>query len=266
MSRIPIDRASQPPSPSSSAGALTHTSASSSSPSLHSLPVLIALASKAEDALAEVVAAHRNYTTARGTRQHGALALAVAHAQHVLTALERLREQRERQRQQQQHTTSTATTTASSKEALVLHVRLDKIRMELRRALPRSVTALEEADGNSDAAAGGSSASAASTAAALRSLLHTRAMLSTELHKMDAAVQGLAGSGESLQQLHQSLHDVHSTMSTAQVMVRKLLTIQSRDDLILRVSAVLFGLVVAFIVVQRVGRFFPVTVYVAVDD
>ncbi|KPA76932.1 hypothetical protein ABB37_07311 [Leptomonas pyrrhocoris] len=255
-------------------------------PTFRSTPVLAALAHRAEHALQEVTAAHHAFVSNRTTRQHGALSLAVAHAQHVLKALETMREQRERQRQQQQqqqnrstlqprpvHPSRTAPSTtppppstvpAPSKEELMLYVRIDKVRIDLRRVLPRAVAAMEES-GNLDGGEG-SSRSAASTAAALRSLLHTRSMLSVELKKMDTAVHGLASSGESLAALHQSLQDVHSSMATAQRMVRRLLTVQSRDDLLLRLSAVLFVVVVLYVVAQRVFRFFPVTVYVTVGD
>lgn len=251
--------------------------------------VLIALTRRAEDALDDVAAAHHAFTAERTQRRHGALALAAANAQQLLRALEAVREQRERERgrhpahppppphqQQQPYPSRPASpavqSTAPTQEELQLYIRAEKLRLNLRRVLPRAVAAVEDADvvtGGTAAADGVSSASsrsAASTAAALRSLLHTRSMLSVELKKMDAAVQGIAGSSESLAALHQSLQDVHTTMETAQRMVRRLLTVQSRDDLLLRVSAALFVLVVLYVVAQRVFRFFPATVYVRVDD
>ncbi|KPI84402.1 hypothetical protein ABL78_6546 [Leptomonas seymouri] len=239
--------------------------------SLQSTPVLAALAHRAEQALKDVTAAHHAFMCSRTTRLHGVLSLAVSHAQHVLKALETVRDQRERQRQQQ-HPRATPTpvlphrrdTHPPSKDELALYMRIDKVRIDLRRVLPRATAAIEESD-NADGAAG-SSRSAASTAAALRSLLRTRSMLSVELKKIDTAVQGLSGSGESLAALHQSLQDVHSSLATARRMVRKLLTVQSRDDLLLRLSAGLFLLVVLYIVAQRVLRFFPATVYVPVED
>lgn len=257
----------------------------SPSPALRSVPVLTALAQRAEQSLRDVTAAHHAFLSSRTTRLHGALALAVAHAQQVLKALETVREERERQRQQQQKQpsasppasfTGIASPTAASqppvrdapapsKEELSLYVRIDKIRIDLRRVLPRAVAAVEDGD-SVDGGGSGSSQSAASTAAALRSLLHTRSMLSVELQKMDTAVQGLAGSGESLAALHQSLQGVHASMATAQLMVRKMLKVQSRDDVLLRVSALLFALVVFYVVAQRVLRFFPATVYVTVGD
>ena len=191
---------------------------------------------------------------------------AVAHAQHVLKALETVREQRHQSQQQQPSSSQhAAAMQPPSKEELQLYMRLDKVRIDLRRVLPRAVAVMEDFDG-AEGGGVGASRSAASTAAALRSLLHTRSMLSVELQKMDVAVQSLAGLGESLATLHQSLEDVHSSMATAQLMVRKLLTVQSRDDVLLRVSAVLFALVVLYVVAQRIFRFFPVTVYVTVGE
>lgn len=237
------------------------------SPSLRYPSVLAVLAHRAEQALADVAAAHHAFITANRTAQlHGALSLAVAHAQHVLKALETVREQRHQSQQQQPSSSQhAAAMQPPSKEELQLYMRLDKVRIDLRRVLPRAVAVMEDFDG-AEGGGVGASRSAASTAAALRSLLHTRSMLSVELQKMDVAVQSLAGLGESLATLHQSLEDVHSSMATAQLMVRKLLTVQSRDDVLLRVSAVLFALVVLYVVAQRIFRFFPVTVYVTVGE
>ncbi|KAG5510392.1 hypothetical protein GH5_06589 [Leishmania sp. Ghana 2012 LV757] len=256
-------------------------------PSLESAPplppkaaeVLVALTRHADRALRELITAHRAFVSNRTQRLHGALSIAVAHAQQVLRALEAVREQRERERHQLQQplrpsafpATQPASPPAESQtqrtEEHQLCVQLEKTRIDLRRELPRAVAEVEGADNISEG--GGTSASgrsAASAAAALRSLLHTRSLLSVELEKMDSVVQGLAGSSESLAALQQSLQNVHSSMETAQRMVRTLLTVQSRDDLLLRVSAALFALVVLYVVAQRVFRLFPATVYVAVGD
>ncbi|KAK7200690.1 Sec20 [Novymonas esmeraldas] len=240
--------------------------------------VCAALTRRAEQALRELHATHHAYAADRGQRQHGALSLAVAQAQQVLQALERVRDERERARRempQPQPRPAPASAgrapgasppppvTTTTLEDMQLHARMGKVRIDLRRVLPRAVAMVEDSDG----AGNGTSASgqsAANTAAALRSLLHTRSMLSVELRKMDAAVHGLSGSSESLAVLHQSLQDVHSSMEAAQRLVRSLLTIQSRDGALLRVSATLFVLVVLYVLAHRVLRFFPATVYVAV--
>ncbi|KAG5484722.1 hypothetical protein LSCM1_06542 [Leishmania martiniquensis] len=260
--------------------------AAAASPSLESVSplspkaaeVLAALTHHADQALCGLITAHRAFVSNRTQHLHGALSIAVAHAQQVLRVLETVREQRERDRHLRQQPLrpwiSPDTRPASppvegraqTKEEHQLCARLEKYRIDLRRVLPRAVA---EAEGADNIGEGGrtltSGRSAASAAAALRSLLHTRSMLSVELKKMDSAVQGLAGSSESLAALQQSLQNVHSSMEMAQRMVRTLLTVQSRDDVLLRVSAVLFTVVVLYVVAQRAFRFFPATVYVIVD-
>ncbi|AYU76799.1 hypothetical protein, conserved [Leishmania donovani] len=268
--------------------ALRAAAASPSPPSASPLPprtaeVLLSLAHRADQALHELITTHHAFVTNRTQRLHGALSIAAAHAQLVLRTLETVREQRERERhrvhqqlqQRSGSSASPATRTASpsvanrapTKEERQLYMRLEKARIDLRRVLPRAVAEVEDAENVTEGDVTSTSGrSAASTAAALRSLLHTRSMLSMELKKMDTAVQGLAGSSESLATLQQSLQDVHSSMEMAQRMVRTLLTVQSRDDLLLRVSAVLFALVVLYVVAQRVFRLFPTTVYVTLDE
>ncbi|CBZ24485.1 conserved hypothetical protein [Leishmania mexicana MHOM/GT/2001/U1103] len=268
--------------------ALHATAASPSPPSasplrLRTAEVLVSLTRRADQALHELITTHHVFVSNRTQRLHGALSIAVAQAQQVLRTLETVREQRERERHQvyqqlQQRSGSSAspaTRTASpsvenrapTKEEHQLYMQLEKARIDLRRVLPRAVTEVEDT-GNvtEDDVTSTSGGSAASTAAALRSLLHTRSMLSVELKKIDTAVQGLAGSSDSLAALQQSLQDVHSSMKMAQRMVRTLLTVQSRDDLLLRVSAVLFALVVLYVVAQRLLRLFPTTVYVTLDE
>ncbi|CAM38154.2 conserved hypothetical protein [Leishmania braziliensis MHOM/BR/75/M2904] len=242
--------------------------------------VLVALAHRADRAQRELITTHHAFVSSRTQRLHGALSIAVAHAQQVLRALEAVREQRDRERHQghQQRSGPSASPStqaappseesrAPTKEEHQLHMRLEKARIDLRRVLPRSVAEVEDTSNVCEGdRTSTSDQSAARTAAALRSLLHTRSMLSVELKKMDTAVQGLAGSSESLATLQQSLQDVHSSMEMAQRMVRTLLRVQSRDDLLLRVSAVLFVLVVLYVVVHRVFRLFPTTVYVTVAE
>ncbi|CAJ1007475.1 putative Sec20 [Leishmania naiffi] len=239
--------------------------------------VLAALAHRADQAQRELITTHHAFVSSRTQRLHGALSIAVAHAQQVLRALEAVREQRDRERHQQRSGPSASPSTqaappsaesrAPTKEEHQLHMRLEKARIDLRRVLPRSVAEVEDTSNVCEGdRTSTSDQSAARTAAALRSLLHTRSMLSVELKKMDTAVQGLAGSSESLATLQQSLQDVHSSMEMAQRMVRTLLRVQSRDDLLLRVSAVLFVLVVFYVVAQRVFRLFPTTVYVTVAE
>ncbi|GET86639.1 hypothetical protein, conserved [Leishmania tarentolae] len=240
---------------------------------------LVSLTYRADQALHELITAHHAFVSGRTPRLHGALSIAVAHAQQVLRTLEAVRGLRERERYQGQQrsdsSASASTQTASpseknqtpTQEERELCMRLEKARIDLRRVLPRAVAEVEDA--GSIAENNGTSTSdrsAASTAAALRSLLHTRSMLSAELKKMDTAVQGLAGSSESLVALEQSLQNVHASMEMAQRMVRTLLTVQSRDDLLLRVSVILFALVVLYIVAHRVFRLFPTIVYVTVDE
>lgn len=144
---------------------------------------------------------------------------------------------------------------------------MEQQRLDLRRALPRALAALEEPNGSSsgNGSSSSSTSAAADAAASLRALMHTRSLLSLELRKVKAAARQLSGAADAVDGLQQTLGDVHGAMEQAQLVVRRLLTVQSREDLVLRLSAAVFVAVVVFVLLQRVLRLFAAAVYVTVD-
>lgn len=264
------------------------TSTASSPPSWCSADVLGAVVLRARAATRDLVATHRAFASTPQSRTHGALAVAVSTAQQLLKALELIKEEQNRNRCAASPPSSNsiapsftklpmdatggndvqtgANHTSSNAEVLQQLIEAEKYRIELRRLLPRAVAAIEESDDGGGPAGSTSTRSAASAAASLRSLLQTRSLLSVELQKMDTATSGLASTTQSLHALQHSLTDVSTTMEAAEKAVRKLITIESRDDAILRLSILFFIVVLLYILLQRVGRFFPSSVYVTLDD
>ncbi|EKF39230.1 hypothetical protein MOQ_000547 [Trypanosoma cruzi marinkellei] len=171
-------------------------------------------------------------------RTHGALVLAVAAAQRVVKLLATVKEQQPLSRH-------------SAAAPVSLLMQLETHRIAIRRVLPAAVAAAEtkRSDG------------AADTVNALRSLLHTRSLLNLELRKVQGAVDELAGSSVPLEMLQGTLQDVNATVEVAQRLVRKLLSVKSTDDFVLRISVAIFLLVVAYILAQRLFGYFPTKIY-----
>lgn len=230
----------------------------------------------------ELSTAYQRFLEESTPRTHGALVLAVAQAQQLAKVLELIKAQQQQQRQSQAErslavptqpdappaengsftmTSSFSMPGGAVRPPAALLVQLDQRRLELRRVLPRAAGTLEEAESRMS---NGQSA-AADNAAALRSLLQTRSLLSVELQKVEGAVQELANSSETIQIIKRSLRNVHQTMEAAQRMVRQLLVIQSRDDLLLKLSMLCFFAAIGYVILQRVFRCFPVTRYVHAD-
>ncbi|KEG13636.1 hypothetical protein DQ04_00881040 [Trypanosoma grayi] len=202
-----------------------------------SVEFLSTLDRRAATAITELSRAVKSHQESHSHRTHGALVLAVAAAQRVEKLLGTVNEQ------QQQHQRAGH----SAVVPLSLLVQLKSHRAAIRRALPTAVAAAETSgsDGTADAVS------------ALRSLMHTRSLLGIELRKVQGAVDEIAGSSASLDLLQTSLQDVNATVEMAQRLVRKLLVVKSTDDIVLRISAAVYILVVVYIMAQRVFGFFP---------
>lgn len=219
------------------------------------------LTQRSQQLLDELASTQAAFTSGPCTRTHGAFAFAISQSQLLLRLLEGVRVRV----QQERHDSSHAGGGRSAEDRCTQSIspatlsQMEKKRRMLRKVLPHAVSLLEEANRGSGGAA------AADAAASLRSLMHTRRMLSLELEKVQTAAQQLSGSAESLGVVRQSLDDVHGAMESAQLAVRRLLTVQNKEDVVLRVSVVGFALVVCYILLQRVFGFFPTTVYVRVD-
>lgn len=209
---------------------------------------LEALDARAAAVLEEMAAAQHAFTADANDRTHGALALSVAKAHRVLRALDLLR-----WRQDQPGGAPGAGLPPRWRVAC------GRRRTELRRALPRAAALLEDVDRG-----GGGGADEA--AAALRSLVHTRSLLSVELQKVDAVVKGVAGGAESMTALRGALVETQGAMHAARAAVRQLLDVQSRDDLVLTITTVVFALTIALIVLHRLFGFFPVATYVSLSS
>nr|CCC95317.1 unnamed protein product [Trypanosoma congolense IL3000] len=205
--------------------------------------LLVTLDKRAAVTLSELNRAVKAHQENRVSRTHEALVLSISAAQRVIKLLTEVDEHMQRQKKQ-----------SSERHLPALHItllaQLDTHRAAIRRALPAAVAAVE---------AGGEE-SAAETASALRSLMYTRSILNMELRKVQGAVDELRGSSKSLEVLHTALQDVNATVELAHRMVGKLLSIKTVDDALLRVSVVVFILVLVYIVAQRVFGYFP-TVY-----
>ncbi|CCW60441.1 unnamed protein product [Phytomonas sp. EM1] len=254
--------------------------------------IIHAFDNRTQRSLRELLSTQRAYTAEPNVQNHGAFALAIAEARRLLLfsdslhlKLRKQQQQSKRKRRHQEqtadlpselpHSTSALEPLSSSGDVTIpdipsaLLLQLDERRQELRRRLSHSVSLLEEArhepgDPHRTAGPPTDDVGAADAAASLRSLLHTRTMLLTELQKVESTVQQLATSSETLGLVQHSLREVHAGMAQAQQLVRRLLAVQSRDDLLLRLSVVVFVTVVGYILLQRVGRFFPVVEYVTV--
>lgn len=216
------------------------------------------LRSRAQKIVDELPVVQRSYRSEPNSRTHGALTLAVSEAQHLSKLLDKMRVHWKQHRQRQHEQNAPGEGSTASVSSLRGWEVIEAVHVELRRALPHAVAALGETPSNQATAA-------ADTAAALRSLLHTRSMLLVEQNKVKAVVTQISTSAESLNVVNGALGEVEAAMQQAQHMVRRLLRVQSCDDVILRVSVVLFVLALAFVVLQRVFRLFPMTVYVEVD-
>ncbi|ORC88587.1 uncharacterized protein TM35_000162250 [Trypanosoma theileri] len=209
-----------------------------------SLEFITALEKRAAVVITDLNRALKSHQESRSQRTHGALVLAIATAQRVAKLLATVKEK------QQLHLHQSHAGSSLSPVPTALFVQLESHRAAIRRAIPLAVAAAETSGSDG----------AADTANALRSLLHTRSLLNVELRKVQGALDELAGSSESLEVLQTSLQDVNATVEMAQLLVRKLLSVKSTDDLILRASLVLFIVVVGYIIAQRIFGFFPVRI------
>ncbi|KAH9599804.1 Sec20 [Trypanosoma melophagium] len=215
-----------------------------------SLEFLTALEKRAAVVITDLNRALKSHQESRNQRTHGALVLAIATAQRVAKLLATVNE---KEREKEKEGGVGGLYVKSSLTGVVptaVFLQLESHRAAIRRALPVAVAAAETSGSDG----------AADTANALRSLLHTRSLLNVELGKVQGALDELAGSSESLQLLQSSLQDVNATVEMAQLLVRKLLSVKCKDDLILRISVVVFLLVVAYIIAQRIFGFFPICI------
>ncbi|ESL06199.1 hypothetical protein TRSC58_06130 [Trypanosoma rangeli SC58] len=199
---------------------------------------MVALEQRAADAVADLNRALKAHQESQGQRTHGALVLTVTAAQRVAKLLTTVKEKHPLGR----HSTAAPVS---------LLVKLESHRTAIRRVLPAAAAAAEAHR------LGG----AADTVNALRSLLHTRSLLNVELRKVQGAVDELAGTSVSLELLQSTLQDVNATVEVAQRLVRKLLSVKSTDDLLLRISVAVFVVVLAYILAQRLFGFFPTLIY-----
>ncbi|RNF25855.1 uncharacterized protein Tco025E_01898 [Trypanosoma conorhini] len=199
---------------------------------------MVALERRAAAAVADLNRALKAHQESHGQRTHGALVLAVAAAQRVAKLLATVKEK---------HPLGRHSTAAPAS----LLVQLESHRTAIRRVLPTAVAAAEATR----------SEGAADTVNALRSLLHTRSLLNVELRKVQGAVDELAGTSVSLEMLQSTLQDVNATVEVAQRLVRRLLSVKSTDDLLLRLSVAVFLVVLAYILAQRLFGFFPTPIH-----
>ncbi|RNF10627.1 hypothetical protein TraAM80_01443 [Trypanosoma rangeli] len=201
---------------------------------------MVALEQRAADTVADLNRALKAHQESQGQRTHSALVLTVTAAQRVAKLLATVKEKHPLRR----HSTAAPVS---------LLVKLESHRTAIRRALPAAVAAAE--------AEAHRLGGAADTVNALRSLLHTRSLLNVELRKVQGAVDELAGTSVSLELLQSTLQDVNATVEVAQRLVRKLLSVKSTDDFLLRISVAVFVVVLAYILAQRLFGFFPTLIY-----
>lgn len=222
----------------------------------------------------DLIAARRRLATdERSSQAQSALAAAVAQAQRTLTSLDKLRQRAHGSsaRQGVPPRLNRPSETYTTPPALL--ATLDRHRAVLRRELPRAVAVLERlqlipSHSDRDGLDGRvhrteySYRASSDAADALRSLVRTRKLLSLELSKVDTAMTGLSKSTAVLDTLRSNLQDVQDGMARARRAVRVLLTIESRDDVILRVAILFFVGTIVYVLLHRVLRLFPRTVYV----
>ncbi|CCW67677.1 unnamed protein product [Phytomonas sp. Hart1] len=216
--------------------------------------IIHAFVNRTQQALQELLRAQNAFTTEPNAPTHGAFVLAVAEVRRLLRFSETLR----LRPGQPQPPTAAPTSQSGLKPHIAIPsawlLQLDHHCQALRRGLSRSLGLLEGATPPLDDAA-----------EARHALFHTRAMLLSELDKVEATVRQLTTTAETLSLVQHSLREVHAGMAHAQQLLRRLLRVQSRDDLLFKLSVVVFGAVVLYILLHRVFRLFPVITYVTVE-
>jgi hypothetical protein len=94
----------------------------------------------------------------------------------------------------------------------------------------------------------------------LQTLMRVRGLLAVENMKMDTVIASISEGSLALQALHARLEEVDETLTFTQSIVKGMLRVKTIDDLILRVTWVLFFAVVCFVWSQRIFGFGAVTV------
>ena len=85
----------------------------------------------------------------------------------------------------------------------------------------------------------------------MASLLRTRAMLSTENHKMSDVLSNIQEGSAALEALHRSLEGVQSTLSRTNRLVGALVRVKRLEDVVLRISWVVFVTTFCWVMGQR---------------
>ncbi|CUF91880.1 transmembrane protein, putative [Bodo saltans] len=94
----------------------------------------------------------------------------------------------------------------------------------------------------------------------LQTLMRVRGLLAVENMKMDTVIASISEGSVALQALHARLEEVDETLTFTQSIVKGMLRVKTIDDLILRVTWILFFAVVCFVWSQRIFGFGAVTV------
>ena len=140
-----------------------------------------------------------------------------------------------------------------SRQLLELDGAIASLRTALRHATaPRQTKRYGEEDEDDKDAA---------TSDAIKALLRTRASLAAEVQKVEGSVARLQQDGASLKNIHGGLSEVDANLGKTAKLLRKLGRVQTVDDIILRATIVVYGLVVLCVLSSRVFGFFPSVSY-----
>ena len=127
-------------------------------------------------------------------------------------------------------------------------IQLRSLRTNLRKVL--SQLSFQQIKGDRQAPGGGDD-----NAAALQSLLRTRAMMAAEVDKMNEAVAALESDASSVRSVNDKLMTLSESLSAAQQLVSQLVRVKTVEDIVLRLSVLLFLMAVIFVWYQRLfGR------------
>jgi hypothetical protein len=94
----------------------------------------------------------------------------------------------------------------------------------------------------------------------LHTLMRVRGLLAAENMKMDQVVASISEGSVALRTLHAKLEEVDAKLTFTQTLVRGMLRVKTLDDVLLRLSWVLFFVVVFFVWSQRIFGFGAVRV------
>ena len=131
-------------------------------------------------------------------------------------------------------------------------IQLRSLRTNLRKVL--SQLSFQQIKEDRQAPGGGDD-----NAAALQSLLRTRAMMAAEVDKMNEAVAALESDASSVRSVNDKLMTLSESLSAAQQLVSQLVRVKTVEDIVLRLSVLLFLMAVIFVWYQRLfGRFVSV--------